>query len=79
MANAGKIIITKTDRSYLESLLRARTMQAQTVQRARIILLRAEGISIDTIADKVGINRKSVMLCLTNIKEAGFYRVPPNA
>ena len=71
MANAGKIIITKADRNYLESLLRARTMQAQTVQRARIILLRAEGISIDIIADKVGINRKSVMLCLNKYKESG--------
>jgi transposase len=41
------------------------------VQRARIILLRADGISIDIIADKVGINRKSVMLCINKYKENG--------
>ena len=71
MAKAGKIEITETDRNYLETLLRARTMQAQTVQRARIILLRTEGIPIDIIADKVGINRKSVMLCINKYKESG--------
>ncbi len=34
----------------------------QTVNRARILLLKADGYSVDDIADKVGINRKSVML-----------------
>ena len=71
MANAEKLQITENDRNYLETLLRARTMQAQTVQRARIILLRTEGISIDTIAEKAGINRKSVMLCINKYKEGG--------
>ncbi|MDR0503062.1 MAG: helix-turn-helix domain-containing protein [Treponema sp.] len=31
------------------------------VQRARILLLKADGVPIDVIADKVGINRKSVI------------------
>ncbi|MGE9890677.1 helix-turn-helix domain-containing protein, partial [Mediterraneibacter faecis] len=48
-----------------------RTIQAQTVCRARILLLRADGVSIDDIADKVGINRCSVMLCLNKFKEGG--------
>ena len=61
---SGAIIITEEERSYLETQRRSRTIQAQTVQRARILLLRADGISIDSIADKVGINRCSVMLCL---------------
>lgn len=51
---------------------RARTIQAQTVNRARIILLKADGMSIDEIADKVGMNRKSVMLCLKKYKEGGI-------
>jgi transposase len=46
-------------------------MQAQVVQRARIILLKAEGVPIDVIADKVGINRKSVMLCIGKYKANG--------
>ena len=63
MPKPSVLEISESDRSYFESLVRSRTMQAQIVQRARIMLLRAEGIPIDEIADKVGINRKSVMLC----------------
>ena len=37
----------------------------------RILLLRAGGISINDIADKVGINRCSVLLCLNKFKESG--------
>ena len=45
-------------------------MQAQIVQRARILLLKADGTPIDEIADKVGINRKSVMLYIKKTKKA---------
>lgn len=55
----------------LEAQTRARTIQAQTVNRARILLLKADGRSINDIADKVGINRKSVMLCLNKYAEGG--------
>jgi transposase len=71
MAKAKVLEISESDRNYFESLVRSRTMQAQIVQRARIMLLRAEGIPIDTIAEKVGINRKSVMLCIGKYKASG--------
>ena len=64
------ITLTEEQRSYLELQTRARTIQAQTVCRARILLLRADGVSINDIADKVGINRCSVMLCLNKFKRA---------
>ena len=70
--NASSIELTTADRKYLELQTRARTIQAQTVNRARIILLRADGISIDKIADKVGMNRKSVMLCLNKYQNGGI-------
>ena len=65
------IALSNDDRSYLEAQTRARTIQAQTVNRARILLLKAEGASIDSIADKVGMNRKSVMLCINKYLEGG--------
>lgn len=65
------ITLTDEDRIYLETQTRARTIQAQTVNRARILLLRADGTSINDIADKIGINRCSVMLCLKKYKEGG--------
>lgn len=66
------ITLTNEERIYLETQTRARTIQAQTVNRARILLLRADGTSINDIADKVGINRCSVMLCLNKYKEGGI-------
>ena len=68
---ATAISLTPEDRDYLETQTRSRTIQAQTVCRARILLLKSEGESIDAIADKVGINRCSVMLCLKKYKEGG--------
>jgi len=70
-AKASILEITQGDKTYFESLARSRTMQAQIVQRARILLLKSEGISIDVIADKTGINRKSVMLCIEKYKKGG--------
>ena len=72
MGRKSSIInLTAEDREYLEMQTRARTIQAQTVCRARILLLKADGCSIDNIADKVGVNRKSVMLCLNKYAEGG--------
>lgn len=68
---ATTIKLTALDREYLESQTRARTIQAQTVNRARILLLKADGAPIDEIAYKVGINRKSVMLCINKYLDGG--------
>ena len=69
---ASSIELSNEEREYLKLQTRARTIQAQTVTRARILLLRADAISIDAIADKVGLNRCSVMLCLKKFKEGGI-------
>ena len=69
---ASSIELSNEEREYLELQARARTIQAQTVTRARILLLRADSVSIDAIADKVGLNRCSVMLCLKKFKEGGI-------
>ena len=46
---ATAIILTSEEREYLKSQTRSRTIQAQTVCRARILLLKAEGVAIDVI------------------------------
>ena len=66
------ITLSNEDREYLELQTRARTIQAQTVNRARILLLKADGARIDDIADKVGMNRKSVMLCISKYQDGGI-------
>lgn len=72
---ASTITLSSEDRAYLETQTKARTIQAQTVARARILLLKADGVSIDTIADKVDMNRKSVMLCINKYIEGGIENV----
>lgn len=69
---ASSIELSNEEREYLKLQTRARTIQAQTVTRARILLLHADSVSIDAIADKVGLNRCSVMLCLKKFKEGGI-------
>jgi len=68
---AVAITLSPEDRLYLEMQTKARTIQAQTVLRARILLLKADGLSIDAIADKVDMNRKSIMLCINKYLEGG--------
>jgi len=71
MANATKLELPEEDRLKFESLMRSRTSQAQIVQRARILLLKSEGLTVDEVADKVGVNRNSVLLCLEKYRNGG--------
>ena len=71
MAKAQPLELTQDQRDHLEALLRTRTIQAQIMNRARIILLKAGGESVDAIAEKVGLNRNSVLLCLKKFKDGG--------
>lgn len=71
MAKARPLVISAEDRKLIESLLRTRTIQASIMNRARIILLKADDESTDSIADKVGLNRNSVLSCLRKYKEGG--------
>ena len=71
MAHTKRIELTDSDRKKLEKIVRSRTSQAQLVQRARILLLKSEGISLEDIADKVGLNISSVLLCLNKYRSAG--------
>ena len=71
MSKAISLIISDNDRNRLESIVKTRTIQAQVSNRARILLLKADGESTDSIAEKVGLNRNSVLLCLKKYKEGG--------
>lgn len=72
MAKAQPLTLSIEERTRLESITRTRTLQAQVVSRARILLLKADGESIDAIADKVDLNRNSVLLCLKKYKAGGI-------
>ena len=72
MAKARPLLLSTEERNQLESITRTRTLQAQVVSRARILLLKADGDSVDTIAEKVALNRNSVLLCLKKYNAGGI-------
>jgi transposase len=63
--------LTKMQRTALESWVRSPTMQSRAVQRARIVLAAAEGISNRQIAKELGITRTTVILWRTRFAEGG--------
>ena len=71
MANAKPLVLSSEDHKWLETIVRTRTLQAQVVTRARILLLKEAGDSVDAIAEKVDLNRNSVLLCLKKYKAGG--------
>lgn len=72
MAKALPLLLSAEERNQLETIMRTRTLQAQVVSRARILLLKADGASVDTIAEKVDLNRNSVLLCLKKYNAGGI-------
>ena len=68
------VALGERDREMLERLARMRTAQAQTVTRARILLLRDSGETLVSIAEKVGLAVNSVRLCVTKYLEGGVER-----
>ena len=72
MAKAKPLTLSTEKRSQLETITRTRTLQAQVVSRARILLLKSDGYSVDAIAEKVDLNRNSVLLCLKKFKAGGI-------
>jgi len=72
MANAKAIILTDEDYEYLQSLIRQRTIQAQVVERAKILIYKAQGDANQTIASRLDININTVKLCLNKYKSGGI-------
>ena len=55
------IVLTEEERQRLEETVRARTAPYRAVQRARLILLAAEGMANKTIAREIGLSRAMVV------------------
>ena len=77
MANktAERLALRDGDRERLERLTRSSTGLAAAAQRARIVLLAAEGEANYVIADRVGVSRPTVNLWRSRYAEMWFGRV----
>ena len=68
------IEITDEDKEYLQQLSKVRTTQAQIVDRARILLQKAEAVPDATIAKGLCIAVNTVRLCVDKYLEGGVQR-----
>lgn len=66
-----KLTLEDGDREYLQSLIKQRTIQAQIVIRAHILLDKANGISIRDIAHIYDLSPNTVRLCIDKYKTGG--------
>jgi transposase len=73
MANrtAAALALRDGDRAELERLTRSGTVMASMAQRARIVLLAADGVGNQVIADTVGVSRPTVNLWRSRYSELG--------
>ena len=71
MSNTTKLELFEGDYAYLKSLIKQRTIQAQVVIRAHILLDKANGNSIRQIANIYDISTNTVRLCIDKYKEGG--------
>ena len=66
------IEISDDDKSYLKELIRTRKIQAQVVDRARILLWKSEARTDQAIADGLGIAVNTVRRCVDRYLESGI-------
>ena len=74
MAYSKSITLTTEDEEYLHSLVMKRTIQAQVVDRAKILLYKSQGDSNQAIADRIDVNINTVKLCISKFREVGVNR-----
>jgi transposase len=73
MANHAKVLdVSEEDRQVLVSRVQARTVPVRDLERARIVLLAAEGLPAAEIAARVGCSRPTVTLWRTRYEKDGL-------
>ena len=64
--------VTNEDKLYLQSLIKTRTIQAKVVDRARILLFKADGKTDKFIAEGLGLGISTVRRCIEKYNEGGI-------
>ena len=66
------ITISDEERAYLKSLIKTRTIQAQVVDRARMLLWKSEAKTDKAIADGLGVSVNTVRRCINRYLNSGI-------
>ncbi len=69
--NATPIRLTDVETSRLQSITKKGTVEARIYRRAKILLLKSEGLSNEAIAEKLDITVPTVRLCLEKFEKEG--------
>lgn len=71
MAHAKALELSHEDYEYLQSLIRRRTVQAQVVDRAKLLIYKVQRASNADIAERIDVNINTVRLCLQKHVKGG--------
>jgi transposase len=71
---AASLHLTEGQREVLETLMRSRTSEHRLVQRARVLLLAADGVSNVEISEMSGVSRPTVLAWRTQFEAEGLTR-----
>jgi transposase len=71
---AASLRLTEGQREVLETLMRSRTSEHRLVQRARVLLLAADGVSNVEICEVSGVSRPTVLAWRTQFEAEGLTR-----
>lgn len=66
------IQLSPEEKRILNSILRLGTVEARHYRRAKMLLLKAEGMPIRHIAEKLDVTISTVRLCLDKFREGGI-------
>jgi transposase len=73
MANRAKVLqVVSDDLEVLRAQVRAKSSPAKVVERARIVLLAAEGLPADEIAERIGCSRPTVVTWRQRYERGGI-------
>lgn len=65
------LVLSDEDKDYLKTLSKKRTIQAQIVDRAKILLYKSDGMTFNDIAEKLVVSPSTVRLCISKYYEGG--------
>jgi transposase len=70
--NSTPIHLSEAEKDHLHSIVQKGTVEARVYRRAKVLLLKSEGLSNESIADKLDITVPTVRLCLQKHKDSGI-------
>lgn len=74
MSQPDQIDLTAEEKSYLQALIESKEVAPRVSDRAKILLLRSEGVSPSEIRRRLHMMTRSVQLCLDKFRSDGLMR-----